>query len=92
MMAFEETLEMALGDLDIGNGGKRRARSTHSALVSQGTVKVPAFDRSSRGLDDILERRRDESETAANACRSNHHCHFGGSKAGMTEVTEHPFA
>jgi hypothetical protein len=72
MTAFEETLEMALrdskkekGDLDIGNGGKRRARSSHSALVSRGTLKVPAaFDRNSRGLDDILERRRDESETA----------------------------
>jgi hypothetical protein len=64
MTAFEEALEMSLGDLDIGNGGKRSARSTHSALVSRGTLKVPAFDRSSQGLDDILERRRDESETA----------------------------
>jgi hypothetical protein len=43
--AFEETLETALrgskeekGDLDLGNGGKRRARSTRHTLVSQGTL------------------------------------------------------
>ena len=37
-------------DLDLGNGGKGRARRTRSTLVRQGSLEVLAGDRSSQGV------------------------------------------